>query len=178
MKCSRWMIWIPAALVALLLSSSASSGPTFPKAQQVAAEARSLIGIRTLRVRVELLPTTLENAGVTARAVRENWRRRLEQGGYTVVTEDPDVPELSLEVSALVDRQFPDALALSAMLRLRQPVTVDRLSESMPLTTYVDQLLALDTEEAIVEILEDALNGMVDRFMNKIRRADEAAEAE
>ena len=54
---------------------------------------------------------------------------------------------MSLELVAATDEDVPNGLALAAMVRLRQGVTVDRLSQSMHLTTYLDHMLILETDQ-------------------------------
>ena len=61
------------------------------------------------------------------------------------------------------------------MVRLRQGVTVDRLSQSMHLTTYLDHMLILETDQQAAALLDEVLSVMMDRFMTKVRLADRDA---
>lgn len=165
--------WILVMAAVLMVGVLARAGPI---QTELPANIRSLRHLVRVRLRIEPMPEQLAALGVTAAAIEKNWVKVLQRGGIVVVDgEDADqkVPELRLFIYEIMDPAFPDAVAFSGALTVRQWVTVDRLDQSMRLPTYRDYLVGLETRKNVKSSVDRTLQRLIEQFIQRSQLAND-----
>ena len=165
---TRWGLVMSAVLVVAVLARAGPIRTVLP------ADIRSLGNLVHVRLRIAPMPEQVAALGVTASAIEKRWAGVLRRAGIVVVDEEgavDRVPEVGLRIHEGTDPAFPDALALSGALTVKQWVTVDRLVQSMPLETYHDYLVGLEKRENVNSAIEDTTQQLIERFVKRTKRA-------
>lgn len=167
---TQWSLVMSAVLLVGVL---ARAGPI---RTELPANIRSLGNLLHVRLRIAPMPEQMAALGITVGAIERRWGEVLRRGGIIVLdAEDADekVPELGLLIYEITDPAFPDALAFSGVLSLRQWVTVDRLVRSMPLHTYHDYLVGLEKRENVKLSIKRTTQRLIERFVERSKQASD-----
>ncbi len=176
MKKHHLILWMCAVSV-LVVAVALAAAPFRPQSPGLTPEARSLAGIMELRVDISDPPDELVEAGFDAEVVKGQWHEALRDRGFKVLDEveddtaDEDVPKVTLYFVAAKHSGQSDVASVAAMVRLRQAVTIGRTGDETFVTTYLDHVMFVKSQEELGETLEFAQQALLKRFMNQVKRA-------
>ncbi len=169
-----WPMSILICLAAVLaLSGAARAEPIIPKKAKIEARLRVLADLRRFSLGEIELPSEGTAHGLTSKAVRVRWTALFRRNGFEIVKPTEGVPELSVFMRTTTEKSLPGAVAFCSALRVTQVVRVERLNESMALLTYSDLALGLEPVDKVYDVMDGALDQMLNHFFHQVRIATE-----
>ena len=169
----HYLIALPSCTLGLILLAAlmATAAPKVPSKTKLPYAVRSLAKLDQLQLRIipfRHLPPQVE---LTAEKVKSMWRRKLVAAGIEVVDDD-NTPRLELKVDVLSDPDVPDALAVLAVLSLKQEVHITRLNRQMPLATFTRAYTSMEPTDRTVQKLGPMFETMIEGFIATVRLAN------
>ena len=167
----HYLIIIPSLGLILLAALMATAAPIIPSKTMLPYAVRSLAELDQLQVRIMPFTDLPPQLQLSAERVESIWRRKLVAAGFDVV-DDENTPRLELKVKVLSDPDVPDALAMLAVISLKQKVNITRLNKQMPLATYTRAYTSIEPTDRTVKTVGHMLEAMIDGFIAKVRLAN------
>ncbi len=159
-----------ASNVVLIAALVAVAGPQLPSKSNLPFAVRSLTGLDRVEVRVwpwKHMPAGLE---LSARKIQEAWQDRLKAAGFKLAS-GTDVPKLDLQVKLESDSNVPDALAVRALVTLKQHVRVNRLDTELLLPTWTGVYTELTPKSEIDVELHTMKDRLIEEFIYRAQLA-------
>lgn len=160
--------------VVLALGALAWAAPMMPQRRKVADKLRALAKLDRFALRIGSVSQELVALGFDAEAMHARWAATFRKHGFEIIDEDHGVPVVSVGIRTITEKAFPDAVAFCGVLAVRQPVTVDRLDQTMHLWTYNDYLLGLEHEDDVYAALVGVMDKMVRELCLRAATATES----
>ena len=164
--------WRPAILLVVAgMAVAAWSAPMVPRNRALAPEIASLEGLKRLRLDLAPLPAEVISAGLELDAIRASWTAALRGAGFEL-TSDEDAPRLELKMITIIEPNVPDAIAVNPYLLLYQDVAIQRTGRGLPLPTYANIQVGLESRKRFARPLREVLEMMIEQFIADCQRAD------
>ncbi|MAE67014.1 MAG: hypothetical protein CMJ18_22365 [Phycisphaeraceae bacterium] len=174
------MCKIPWTTVSVLLvgvglgaAVTAVGGPFVPRTAEMRMpdEARSLEGIRSIRLEIGEVAPDLDILGLEESEIRGMWRAQLEKVDVEI-TEDRKAPLMTLIVSGGVEPDAPEIIGFVFLSELEQEVQFPRLNRSLEVPTYTKFFLGIETRGRAADLAKEGMNQLIQDFCQTSRIAN------
>ena len=159
-----------ALAVAQVVSLALRAGPILPGSITTDApdEARSLAGLKRVRLEVLPLPQLLRDAGVRPSRLGRILVGPLADSGVEVAN-DPELPRVAVKIFAATDAKQAAAVSIGVVVAVHQSVKVQRLDRQLRVPTASVTTVSLATRDTVRAVVEHELRAVADALQRIIR---------
>ncbi len=148
------------------------AGPMVPTEKPIPEEARTLAGLTTLGVKLDLQSEELEAAGLDELTVTNLLLERLDTSGLET-TDHPDAPKLNVVLLSKTHPNHKDILSMTYELAVHQQVVIPRSGHTVHAPTYTLVFGALIPKNELRDTVNTDLRNLTDFVLGRIVSATE-----
>lgn len=163
-------------VVVLLIAVAAWSAPIVASTPKLSGDQRSLAGLEKIQLvfhtdfHTDKLADYFTNSTFTMDDIREQWRDRLEQAGFELAN-GSDAATLLVWARSLKDENVPEAWGFAVFCELIQPVHLERLEQTVTLSTYRGISVGLEHKRSAQRVFKGELDFLLDSFIKAAHMA-------
>ncbi len=157
-------------LLSGLLGWAAWAAPLMPGRENLLDEVRTLAGLHTVRLVVELPAPMLTQNGFDAEVLRREWTQALEGAGFEL-GDDEDLPTIHVWAFARDAAPVPDAVSFFVSVTVVQDVRVNRLDQPARIPTWTGLGWGAMPNDGLADRVNAELTGLRNQFLVRHQQA-------
>ena len=171
---TAWMGWGITWMIVAWMALGVWATPILPRFTALHPEVQTLAKMRRVVLAIEPFHPLARETGLSEAEVQAKWAQSLTEGGFEIVDEDGQTPEIHVYIFAVEDRSVRNAFGYFITLTVVQDVQVSRLDKNVRIPSWTTFRWGLVAKGGFRNRLEDELAALKDMFLKRQKEATDA----